>query len=147
MAVVGLCEFSSFGGGCLCKAVKYTIIKAPIASLICLCSQCQTIAGGFGVGSVIVPKDGVIIVAGDDNLVDFIVPGSTTQVVRRFCKTCGTHMFASNAAHPVTAVHAGTLAESDHFNPQVVIWCQSKRPYHRFSDGLPQFEQYPPSPK
>ena len=136
---------ASFKGGCLCGSVVYTVTGNPVASIVCLCTQCQTIAGGFGVGSVIVPKDSVAI-EGGDLLVNFEMPGSSKGVIRRFCKVCGTHVFASSPGHPVTAVHAGTLKEADRFQPQAVIWCQSRRPYHRFSDDLPQFAQYPPAP-
>lgn len=115
-----------FGGACLCGGVRFSISNNPVTSLICLCTQCQTIAGGFGVGSVIVPKESVAIDAGGDLLVDFEVPGSVKGVVRRFCKVCGTHIFAANPAYPVTAVHAGTLAEPGRFQPQVAIWCQSR---------------------
>jgi len=134
----------TFGGGCLCGAIKYTISKSPITSIICLCTQCQTIAGGFGVGSDIVPKDALTVNEGLESLVDFVIPGSTKAVLRQFCKTCGTHLFAAKPEYPVTAVHAGTLNEPARFHPQVAIWCQSKRPYHRLPDDLLQFEQYPP---
>jgi hypothetical protein len=134
-------------GACLCGGVAYTITAPLISSIICLCTQCQTLAGGFGVGSVIVPNGGIVVDAGSELLVNFEVPGSTKGVVRRFCKVCGTHVFAANTSYPVTAVHAGTLADPGTFMPQAVIWCQSRRAYHRFPDGLPLFDQYPPAPK
>ena len=109
---------------------------------MCICTQCQTIGGGFGCGSAVVPKDSLTFTQGEDQLLDFTIPGDKA-VVRRFCKACGTHVTASNEAHPVVAVNAGTLANLD-FCPQVAIWCQSKKAIHNFPEGLPQFAQYPP---
>jgi hypothetical protein len=135
------------GGKCLCGSVVYSLTAQPVASLVCLCTQCQTIAGGFGVGSVVIPVGGLIVESGSELIAEFVLPGSSVGLLRRFCKICGTHLFALNPKHPVVAVHAGTLSESASFSPQVVIWCQSKREYHRFAEGVPQFEQYPPGPK
>lgn len=131
-------------GGCLCGHVRYQVNGAPAYQLICVCEQCQKIGGGFGVGSIIVPKTSLVIEKGSDKLKEFIVEGSEKGVIRKFCTNCGTHVLAGNAAHPVMAVHAGTLDDQSSFKPQVVIWCQSMRGHHRFPEGLPQFPQYPP---
>ena len=91
------------------------------------------------------PKGTYNVDSGEENLQDFSVPDSKVAVVRRFCKTCGTHLMASNGAHPVVAFNAGTLDDVELFKPQVAIWCQSKRAHHCFPEGVPQFDQYPPS--
>eukprot|EP00658_Telonema_sp_P-2_P028662 TRINITY_DN21921_c0_g1_i1.p1 TRINITY_DN21921_c0_g1~~TRINITY_DN21921_c0_g1_i1.p1 ORF type:complete len:142 (+),score=8.64 TRINITY_DN21921_c0_g1_i1:181-606(+) len=131
-------------GGCLCGAVRYTVAEPPSYQLICVCSQCQVIGGGFGVGSVVVPKEALMVEPGRENLCDFSVPESSVAVVRQFCRTCGTHLFASNATFPVVAVHAGTLSDPALFVPQVALWCQSKRAWHRLPEGVAEFDQYPP---
>lgn len=131
-----------FCGGCLCGSVKYTLSQPAAYQLMCICTQCQTIGGGFGVGSLIVAK-GSVNIEGNEHLKEFTVPGSEKGVVRQFCVDCGTHLFAFNDAHPVTAVHGGTLTDTSAFNPQVVIWGKSRRDYHHFPDTIKVFDQYP----
>lgn len=133
-------------GGCLCGKVRYRLSSPPLYQLVCVCTQCQTLAGGFAQGSWIVPKDSVTLVQGGDNLRDFTMPQSEKGVVRRFCMDCGTHVTASSAGHPVTAIHVGTLDPPASFSPQIVIWAKSKRPYHSFPPGVPEFPEYPPPP-
>jgi hypothetical protein len=125
-------------------AVAYRSTAAPVYQILCVCTQCQAVGGGFGCGSAVVPKAALDITKGEDQLASFTMPGSAAAVVRRFCKTCGTHVAASNGAHPVVALNAGTLAPPMVFAPQVAIWCQSKTAIHTFPEGLPQFAQYPP---
>ena len=137
-----------FKGNCLCGKVKYEVsesVTAPAYQLICCCTQCQTVGGGFGVGSMIFPKDSVKIVEGAEDVREFVLEGSAKGVIRRFCSHCGTHMMAFGSTHPVIAVHAGTLQSPDAFKPQVVIWGKSKRAYHTFPPGIPIFDEYPPS--
>lgn len=121
---------------------------APVYQIMCLCAQCQAIGGGFGVGSIVVPKDSVSFEKGEDQLQDYVVEegGSGKGVTRRFCSTCGTHVLAGNATHPVIAVSVGTLDDCTIFKPDVAIWCQSKRSFHRIPEGVPEFDQYPPQP-
>lgn len=133
----------SLKGGCLCGSVKYTLNQPALYQLACICTQCQKIGGGFGVGSLIVPK-GSVEIEGTEHVKEFTLPDSTTKIVRQFCSNCGTHLFAYGNTHPVTAVHGGTLDDPSNFNPQVVIWGQSKRPYHCFKESVPIFDQYPP---
>jgi hypothetical protein len=111
-----------------------------------MCTQCQTIAGGFGCGSIVAAKGTVVIEEGELELKSYMVPESAAAVTRRFCGVCGTHVMASNPSHPVTAVSAGTLDDKGYFKPQVAIWCQSLQPHHTLPPSLPQFPQYPPAP-
>ena len=136
--------FVPIHGGCLCGAICYVITEAPQFHLLCLCGECQTIGGGYGVGSLIAANSAFQIEKGHEHLVEFVLPDS--EVVRRFCRICGTHVTASNGGRPVIAVHAGTC-QSTTFKPQVAIWCESKKPFHAgaIPAGVHQFDQYPPS--
>jgi hypothetical protein len=135
---------SDIKGGCLCGAVRYIVSGVPMYQLICMCEQCQRLGGGFGFGSIVCLKENFFVEKGNDSLKDFIVEGSDKGVVRRFCRNCGTHVTASNATHPVAAVSAGTLDNGELFAPQVAIWCQSKKSFHKLPDNIAEFPQYPP---
>lgn len=133
----------SLSGSCLCESVKYTLTQPAAYQLACICTQCQKVGGGFGVGSLIVPK-GSVEITGNENVKEFVIPGSEKAIVRQFCSNCGTHLFAFGNTHPVIAVHGGTLTDPSNFNPQIVIWGKSKRPYHSFNENVPVFDEYPP---
>ena len=62
-------------------------------------------------GSLVIPKDSLRIDKGAEQLKDFTLPDSATNVVRSFCRTCGTHVTAHNGSHPFIAVNAGTVAD------------------------------------
>ncbi len=135
-----------FVGQCLCGEVAYSA-KSPAAyQIVCICTQCQAIGGGYGVGSFVLSKDSFRVDKGAEHIQEFRVPGSAAGVVRSFCRNCGTHITACNEGHPFTAINAGTVTVTEDvvFKPQVAIWCQSKRPHHCFPSDLPQFPQYPP---
>lgn len=133
-------------GGCLCGEVRYSVGPATY-QLMCLCDQCQKIGGGFGMEVFVVPMESVTVEKGEGFIQDFVIKGSDKGVVRRFCKNCGTHIMASNSALPVMGVCAGTLDDHTLIKPDVAIWCQSKRSYHRVPEGVPEFDQYPPRPE
>jgi hypothetical protein len=139
----------AINGGCLCGGVRYTVTQPPAYSLMCICTQCQAVGGGFGVGSIIVPNNAVAVEKGEEQLQGFKLDSSASTnpnpITRCFCRICGTHVLAKSS-HPVTAVHAGTLDDPALFKPQVALWCQSKRACHAFPEGVAQFDQYPPQP-
>ncbi len=137
--------FKPIEGGCLCGAVRYVISQPPPYSLMCLCADCQKVGGGFGSAAVIALRSAVEITKGADNdqLASHQLPDNTTR--RKFCKTCGSHVFAGDDAQPVVACAAGTLDDPSRYQPQVAIWCSSKAKWFDLG-ALPQFAQYPPPP-
>ncbi|MFK7802536.1 MAG: GFA family protein [Anaerolineae bacterium] len=83
-------NYKPLSGGCLCGSVRYKL-HAPAKSVEhCHCSQCRRAHGAmYASGAVLYTKD-VQITAGEDNLALY---GSSAGNWRKFCKTCGCHLF------------------------------------------------------
>ena len=76
-------------GGCLCKAVRYTIRAAPMVTRTCWCRVCQYIGAGSATVNTCFPS-AALTVSGE--LRDYrIVADSGNASRRRFCPNCGTY--------------------------------------------------------
>ena len=88
-------DFTPFRGGCLCGAIRYSVHEPPAYQLLCLCTDCQAVGGGFGTGSMVVPATSIRMEQG--TLTTFIKP-DRPNLKRQFCATCGTQVLATNMA-------------------------------------------------
>jgi hypothetical protein len=97
-------------GGCLCGAVRYRTDAEPIVTRLCWCRVCQYIAAGNAAVGVCFPTAG-LTVAGETR--DFVsIADSGNRMHRRFCPSCGTHLFSEAESRPhLIFVRAGTLDE------------------------------------
>ena len=108
-------------GGCLCGAVRYETDADPIMTRLCWCRVCQFIAAGNAAVSVCFPSSGMSI-SGEPR--DFVsVADSGNRMHRRFCPTCGTHLFSEAESRPhLIFVRAGSLDDPEIARPAAVIW-------------------------
>ena len=132
-------------GRCLCGAVSYHFSGETIAARICWCKDCQHIASN-GTANAVVNTDSLII---NGELSEFIsVAESGNQIRRRFCPTCGSHLFANSSARPqYTVVRIGTLDEPSSISPTMNIWTKSAPAWACFDGNLDSVEGQAPPPK
>src|SRR5262245_14832838 len=111
-------------GGCLCKAVRYRITAAPIATRYCWCRVCQYFAAGNATVNACFPSNAITI---EGPLTDYVsIADSGNKMHRRFCPACGTPMFSEAESRPhLIFVRAGTLDQPNQVNPAVSIWTSS----------------------
>jgi hypothetical protein len=130
-------------GGCLCKAVRYRITAAPITTRTCWCRLCQFIGAGSGTVNVFFPSEAITI---EGNLSDYVSKADSGNILhRRFCPTCGTHMFSAAEARPhLIAVRAGTLDDPEIAKPAMTIWTSAAPGWACIDAGIPQLAQQPP---
>ena len=129
----------------LCGAVNYHFSGEPIAARVCWCKDCQHIASN-GTVNAIVNTDSLTI---NGELSGFTsVAASGNQIHRRFCTTCGSHLFANSSARPqFTVVRIGTLDEPSSISPTMNIWIQSAPAWACFDENLDSIEGQAPPPK
>jgi hypothetical protein len=108
-------------GGCLCKAVRYTITAPPITTRVCWCRLCQYLGAGGGTVNVCFPSDAVRVTG---ELRDYgSVADSGNSMHRRFCPSCGTPVFSAAESRPhLIFVRAGTLDDPEIAQPAITIW-------------------------
>jgi hypothetical protein len=130
-------------GGCLCRAVRYSISAAPIVTRTCWCRVCQYIGAGSATVNVCFPSDAVRV---SGELRDYsLVADSGNVAHRRFCPTCGTHLFSASEARPhLLFVRVGSLDDPELARPAVTIWTASAPSWACFDQRLPRTERQPP---
>jgi len=130
-------------GGCLCRAVRYSISAAPVVTRICWCRVCQYIGAGSATVNTCFPS-AALTVSGEPR--DYCLIADSGNVAhRRFCPACGTHLFSDSEARPhLIFVRTGTLDEPDIVTPSVTIWTSSAPGWACFDERLPKVERQPP---
>jgi len=133
----------TISGGCLCGAVRYKTKAAPITARLCWCRVCQYIATGNAAVSVCFPSAGMAIIGETRDYVS--IADSGNRMHRRFCPTCGTHLFSEAEARPhLVFVRAGTLDNTEIARPAATIWTAQAPTWACIDDTLPQWEGQPP---
>jgi len=130
-------------GGCLCKAVRYEIAAEPIVARTCWCRVCQYIGAGSATVNVAFPKSATKV---SGELRDYrSVADSGAVMHRRFCPTCGTHLFSEAEPRPYTIfVRAGTLDDPEIARPAATIWTSRAPSWACIDDSIPRIEGQPP---
>lgn len=130
-------------GGCLCKAVRYSIDAEPIVIRECWCRVCQYLgAGSSAVNACFLTAK--VQVAGA--LTQYHCRAdSGTLMHRSFCPACGTPVFsaAASRAH-LLFVRVGTLDDPDAARPGVAIWTASAPRWACLDPKLPHEAGQPP---
>ena len=131
-------------GGCLCGAVRYTIVAEPTAARMCWCRDCQRIASGSATVNVLFPEEAVSI-TGDLGLFTMIADSGNT-VERGFCKVCGAQIY-SRTVTPTglpMRVRAGTLDDPELCAPTAAIWTESAPSWAPIPAGMVRHPKGPP---
>jgi hypothetical protein len=130
-------------GGCLCKAVRYRIAAAPITARLCWCRTCQYFAAGNATVNCCFPSNAITI---EGELRDHrSIADSGNVMHRRFCPTCGTHLFSEAESRPhLIFVRAGSLDDIEIAKPAMAIWASAAPSWVCFDPAIPRVLQQPP---
>lgn len=130
-------------GSCLCKQARYSIAGAPLITRACWCRVCQYFAAGNAAISACFKRDAVTI---DGETKDYVsIADSGAVMHRRFCPTCGVHLFSEAESRPhLIFVRVGTLDDPELVRPMANIWTASAPSWAYMDEGLPRFEGQPP---
>jgi hypothetical protein len=132
-------------GGCLCRSVRYRVRAAPVVTRVCWCRLCQYIGAGSGTVNVCFRTEAITITG---ELRDYSSVADSGNVMhRRFCPTCGTHLFSEAEARPhLIFVRAGTLDNPGIAKPSITIWTSQAPSWACIDENLPSLPgQAPPA--
>jgi hypothetical protein len=130
-------------GGCLCGAVRFRSTAAPLAARCCWCRLCQHIGAGGPTVNAVFPSAAVTI-EGQTQAYDCIAD-SGTPMRRRFCPTCGCHLFSNAQTRPhLIVIRVGALDDPDLAAPGSTIWTDGAPRWACIDPDLPQFPAMPP---
>ncbi len=130
-------------GGCLCKAIWFSVADAPLAARACWCRHCQYLSGGNGMVSVCFRSDS-FSVQGNVSWYESIAD-SGNRMQRGFCPTCGTPLFSKAESRPhLIFIRAGALDDPNLMGPQMTIWTDAAPDWACFDPALPKVPGQPP---
>jgi hypothetical protein len=131
-------------GRCLCGAVRFRLAGEPVAARLCWCRDCQHIASN-GTANAMVPTDALEI---SGQLSEFLSTAeSGNQIKRRFCPSCGSHLFANSSARPqFTVVRLGNLDDPSSIKPTMNIWATSAPTWACLDAALERVDKQPMPP-
>ena len=132
-------------GSCLCGSVRYEI-EGPLSAItLCHCSQCRKAHGAAFGAYARVDAAGFRWVAGESDVAAF---QSSPDVMRTFCKRCGSRLQFLRVSRPQSfSIAVGTLDEDPGVRPMHHIFVGSKAPWFEIADALPRHAERPPAAK
>jgi hypothetical protein len=133
---------TSIEGGCVCGRVRFRITEPVSTVAVCHCRRCQRFAGGGPNYSVVVPRGGLEITAGQPRPVELRADRGA-RVDRMFCGDCGTQLYSDTADRPYTPVRLGALDDAARWKPSFHMWTEAAPPWHAIDDSLPRYERAP----
>jgi hypothetical protein len=136
---------TAISGGCLCGAVRYVATAEPIVTRTCWCRLCQKIGGGSATVNAGFPRAAVTI---SGPLADHAsVAESGSHMHRRFCPTCGIHLFSEAEERPqLIFVRVGTFDDPGIAPPAMTIWTSQAPGWACIDPDIPRFDAQPPPP-
>ena len=131
----------SRGGRCHCGAVHYAVDGAFAYALNCHCSNCRRTTGAAFKPFAGIARDCVTVTEGADGL---LLVG-TAENNDTHCAQCGSLVFSVVRDGGFVHVALGTLEGEPGIRPSAHIFVGSKAVWFEISDGLPQYDGFPPA--
>ncbi len=130
-------------GACLCGSVRYQSDAKPLVMRACWCRLCQYIAAGNATINLAFPTDTFSITG---ELRDYPSTADSGRIMhRRFCPTCGVHMFSEAEERPhLIIVRAGTLDDPSIVEIDANIWTKEAPNWAHLDPDICQFDGQPP---
>lgn len=121
---------------CHCGAVALKLSVAPRAPINCHCGLCRRLSGSAFTTWVTAKVEEVEI----DGEEELSLYQPTTNLERKFCRRCGTHVLTKDKRHPgILGIPAGLLAGLEVPPPSGEYFVSHKAPWFNISSGLPCF--------
>lgn len=127
----------TYQGSCFCGAVTYTVSGESAGMGYCHCESCRRWSAG-PVNAFTLWKTGdVKVTRGADQIGSY---AKTPKSQRKWCKTCGGHVFTEHPHWGLTDVYAATLPD---FKYQAGVHVNYQETVLRMADGLPKMQDLP----
>lgn len=128
---------TTHNGKCFCGAVEFTATGEPAAMGYCHCSSCREWSAGPVNAFTLWAPDAVKVTKGAANIG---VYHRTDRSLRKWCKTCGGHLFTDHPGWKLVDVYAAVIP-SVKFKPALhVNYQETVLP---MKDGLPKQKDVP----
>jgi hypothetical protein len=124
-------------GRCFCGSVHITVAGNPEVMGYCHCDSCRTWSAAPVNAFTLWKNDAVKVTQGADKVG---VYNKTSNSYRKWCKSCGGHLFTEHPEWGLIDVYAATIPDFP-YQPGVHVNYQETR--LRLKDGLPKMKDLP----
>jgi hypothetical protein len=128
---------TSYNGSCFCGAVQFVVTGEPVAMGYCHCESCRHWSAGPVNAFTLWKPDALRVTRGAENIGTY---NKSPQSYRKWCKTCGGHVFTEHPGLGLTDVYAALLPGLE-FKPGVHVNYQESALH--IKDGLPKLKDFP----
>jgi hypothetical protein len=127
----------TYQGRCFCGAVELTVTGEPLGMGYCHCESCRSWSASPVNAFTLWKPDALKITKGAENIGTY---NKTPKTYRKWCRTCGGHLYADHPGLGLVDVYAATIPDLP-FKPGVHINYQETK--LRMKDGRPKLKDYP----
>jgi len=131
-----------YSGSCLCGKVQYKVEKFMPHMAHCHCNMCQKFHGAAFSTFGEVKLEHLHWLSGEKDLKSY---RASNDSIRYFCRHCGSSMLFSskyNRAEGSIELAIATLDNAAELTPDAHIFTNSKVPWLKLTDNLPQYPKY-----
>ncbi|MBI1397302.1 MAG: GFA family protein [Betaproteobacteria bacterium] len=127
----------TYHGSCFCGAVEFDVTGEPVAAGYCHCESCRSWSAGPVNAFSLWKPEAVRVTKGADNIGTY---NKTERSYRKWCKTCGGHLFTDHPGFGLIDVYAAVIPDMK-FEPHLhVFYEETVLP---IKDGLPKMADIP----
>jgi len=126
-----------YRGSCFCGALEFTVSGEPAVEGYCHCASCRGWSAAPLNAFSLWSPDVLKVTKGVDRIG---VYNKSELSYRKFCTTCGGHVFTAHPAWKLVDVYVATIPDLP-FQPKVHVNYQAT--VLRMKDGLPKFKDIP----
>jgi hypothetical protein len=128
---------NNYSGSCFCGAVQFTMTGEPVAMGYCHCDSCRKWSAGPVNAFTLWKPEAMRITRGAENIG---VYNKTPKSSRKWCKTCGGHVFTEHPHWRLVDVYAAVIPGLK-FKPGVhVNYQETVLP---IKDGVTKMKDFP----
>ncbi|MBL6751369.1 MAG: GFA family protein [Nevskia sp.] len=128
---------TTYPGGCFCGAVQFNVTGEPVGMGYCHCESCRRWSAGPVNAFTLWKPEAVKITKGADNIGTY---HKTENSYRKWCKTCGGHIFTDHPGMGLIDVYAAVIPGLP-FKPGVHVHYQET--VLHIKDGVPKMKDVP----
>jgi hypothetical protein len=128
---------NTYRGSCFCGEVQFTVNGEPAGMGYCHCESCRSWSAGPVNAFTLWKPEAVKITRGVDSIGTY---NKTTNSYRKWCKTCGGHVFTEHPGMGLTDVYAAVIPAFPYKAGVHVHYQETKL---RIKDGLPKMQDVP----
>lgn len=124
-------------GGCLCGAIRYSVLAPPFAAEYCHCRMCQKSSGAVVVNWMDFRVEHLTW-----TLVTPVEYKSSENVRRGFCAECGSTLSFRDTRHPeYISLTIGSLDDPELVEPTYHIFTESQVKWLNIDDACKRFQK------